>query len=80
MKVKRASKAGTSMYEMAAIDIDIKFKVGPRTYSRVIHRVKTEECTQSELMRRAIDMYLHHLDEREMQLVSLMQAHADRSE
>lgn len=63
-----------------AIDIDIKFKIGPRTYSRLIHRVKTEECTQTEILRRAVDMYLNHLDEREVRLVSLMQAHADRAE
>lgn len=65
------------MFETMALDVEVRFKVGPRTYSRLIHRMKTEECTQSEIFRRAIDMYLNYLDERELRLVSLMQAHAD---
>lgn len=67
-------------YVASNIDVEIRFKTGSRTYSRVMHRVRTEEVTQSELMRRALDHYLHFLDERELSLVSLMQRHADSAE
>jgi hypothetical protein len=65
------------MYEMATQEIKVTFKMGPKTYSRLLHRMKTEEIGQAELFRRALDLYFHHLDTRELQLVSLMQAHAD---
>lgn len=65
---------------LMALDIELKTKVGPKTYQRFVFHQRNEEVTQAELLRRAMDHYFTHLDERHMKLVSMMQAHAESAE
>lgn len=60
-----------------ALEIEVRSKLGPKTYQRFTHRINTEEVTQAELIRRALVHYFDFLDRRELELVSLMQRHAE---
>lgn len=68
------------MMTSMALEFDLKAKVGPRMYQRFVLYQRLEEVTQAELIRRALDHYFNHLDERQLRLVSLMADHAERAE